>query len=273
MSFIKQMSDEDILALFNASDDYYVKSNIERNEVNRIIKGNVTEQEKAELISRYRNIILKRVFNSREVLSKEMSRAYFPYAPSPLVDACTVSNCMSLEVPVIKYDNNGIKASNTFSFDTTSSEKVIAEVSETLVQDQDLINIFTELLNSEVNLKVREVVENTLESNVTLSANSIVEAVSKIDSRHIDNLSIVMSPANYLDSSFLPKIENFKIPVYFANVDSIYVGNLKAAIHVNFVQDKFDYDRDIKKGTYTLVNSLFSLGAVVKDASAIVKIV
>lgn len=269
-NFIKNMSDNDILALFSAGDNCYVKNMVEKAETERICKGNVTEQEKAELINRYRNIIVKRAFNNQEVISTKMARSYFAFAPSPLIQACTVSNALSLEVPVIKYDG-GLKVTNTFAFDTTSSVKVTAEVSE-IVQDQDLIKIFTELLNSEVNLKVREAVENTLESNVTLSANSIVEAVSKIDPRHIDNLSIVMSPANYLDSSFLPKI-NDKIPVYFADVDSIYVGNLKAAIQVNFVQDQFKFDKDIKKGILTLVNDLFSLGACVKDTGAIVKII
>ena len=268
-NFIKQMSDQDILALFQAGDNCYVKNMVEKAETERICKGNVTEQEKAELINRYRNIIVKRAFNNQEVISTKMARSYFAYAPSPLIQECTVSNAFSVEVPVIKYDN-GIKVTNTFAFDTTSSVKVMAEVSETLAADQDLIAIFTELLNGEVNLKVREVIENTLEANVTLSANSIVEAVSKIDSRHIDNLSIVMSPANYLDSSFLPKIDT-KIPVYFANVDSIYVGNLKT-IHVNFVQDQFKFDKNVKTGIYTLVNDLYSLGAVVTDTGAIVKI-
>lgn len=267
-NFIKNMSDNDILALFSAGDNCYVKNMVEKAETERICKGNVTEQEKAELINRYRNIIVKRAFNNQEIISTKMARSYFAYAPSPLIQACTVSNALSLEVPVIKYDG-GLKVTNTFAFDTTNSVKVTAEVSE-IVQDQDLIKIFTELLNSEVNLKVREAVENTLESNVTLSANSIVEAVSKIDARHIDNLSIIMSPANYLDSSFLPKIDS-KIPVYFADVDSIYVGNLKT-IHVNFVQDQFKFDKNVKTGIYTLVNDLYSLGAVVTDTSAIVKI-
>lgn len=270
MSYIKNMSDQDILALFSAKDDYYVKNMIEKNEVDRICKGNVTESEKNELIQRYRNIIVKRAFNNQEIISTKMARSYFAYAPSPLVEACSVSNALSLEVPVIKYENE-IKVTNTFAFDTTSSVKVTAEVSETLATDQDLINIFTELLNSEINLKIREVIENTLLANVTLSANSIVEAVSKIDTRHIDNLAIVMSPANYLDSSFLPKIDT-KIPVYFADVDSIYVGNLKT-IHVNFVQDQFKFDKNVKTGIYTLVNDLYSLGAVVTDTGAIAKIV
>ena len=272
-NFIKNMTDEDVLSLFKASDDYYVKNMLEKNEVDRICKGNVTEQEKAELIQRYRNIIVKRTFNNQEIISTKIARSYFSYTPSPLVGACTVSNTLSLEVPVIKYQDGGLKVTNTFAFDTTISEKVIAEVSETLAADQDLINIFTELLNGEVNLKVRQAIENTLEANVTLSANSIVEAVSLIDSRHIDNLSIVMSPANYLDSSFLPKIENFKIPVCFADVQAIYIGNLKSAIHVNFVQDQFKFDKNVKTGIYTLVNDLYSLGAIVKDTSAIVKIV
>lgn len=271
-NFIKNMTDEDVLSLFKASDDYYVKNMLEKNEVDRICKGNVTEQEKAELIQRYRNIIVKRTFNNQEIISTKMARSYFSYQPSPLIEACTVTNAFSVEVPVIKYDG-GLKVANTFAFDTTSSVKVTAEVSETLAADQDLINIFTELLNGEVNLKVRQAIENTLEANVTLSANSIVEAVSLIDSRHIDNLSIVMSPANYLDSSFLPKIENFKIPVCFADVQAIYIGNLKSAIHVNFVQDQFKFDKNVKTGIYTLVNDLYSLGAIVKDTSAIVKIV
>lgn len=270
-NFIKNMSDNDILALFQAGDNCYVKNMVEKAETERICKGNVTEQEKAELINRYRNIIVKRAFNNQEIISTKMARSYFAYAPSPLIQACTVSNALSLEVPVIKYDG-GLKVTNTFAFDTTNSVKVTAEASETLMQDQDLIAIFTELLNGEVNLKVREVIENTLEANVTLSANTIVEAVSKIDPRHIENLSIVMSPANYLDSSFLPKIDT-KIPVYFANVDAIYVGNLKSAIHVNFVQDQFKYQKDIKTGILTLVNNLYSLGVVIKDASAIVKII
>ena len=80
-----------------------------------------------------------------------------------------------------------------------------------------------------------------------------------------------MSPANYLDSSFLPKISD-KIPVFFADVASIFVSNLKDAIHVNFVQDKFKYDKDVKTGIYTLVNNLHSLGAIVKDTTAIVKV-
>lgn len=269
-NFIKNMSDNDILALFSAGDNCYVKNMVEKAETERICKGNVTDSEKMELISRYRNIIVKRAFNNQEIISTKMARSYFAYAPSPLVQSCTVSNALSLEVPVIKYDG-GLKVTNTFAFDTTSSVKVMAEVSESLAVDQDLIAIFTELLNSEVNLKVREVIENTLEANVTLSANTIVEAVSKIDARHIDNLSIVMSPSNFLDSSFLPKIDT-KIPVYFANVDSIYVGNLKI-VHVNFVQDQFKFDKDIKKGILTLVNDLYSLGAVVTDTGAIVKIV
>lgn len=270
MSFIQQMSDEDVLNLFRAQEENgYVKNMLEKNEVNRICRGDVTEAEKMELLRHYQNAILKRAFNNQEVISTKMARSYFSYQPSPLIQACTVSNALSLEVPVIKYDG-GLKVTNTFAFDTTSSVKVMAEVSETLVQDQDLIAIFTELLNSEVNLKIRQAIENTLESNVTLSANTIVEAVSKIDPRHIENLSIVMSPANYLDSSFLPKIDT-KIPVYFADVDAIYVGNLKT-IHVNFVQDQFKFDKDIKKGILTLLNDIFSLGTCVKDTSAIVKI-
>lgn len=269
-NFIKNMTDEDVLSLFKASDDYYVKNMLEKNEVDRICKGNVTEQEKAELIQRYRNIIVKRTFNNQEIISTKMARSYFSYQPSPLIEACTVTNAFSVEVPVIKYDG-GLKVTDTFSFDTTGSVKVTAEVSETLAADQDLINIFTELLNSEVNLKIRKAIENTLSANVTLSANSIVEAVSLIDPRHIDNLAIVMSPANYLDSSFLPKIDT-KIPVYFADVEAIYVGNLKQ-IHVNFVQDQFKFDKNVKTGIYTLVNDLYSLGAIVKDTSAIVKIV
>lgn len=271
MSFIKNMSDQDVLALFSAGDNCYVKNMVEKAETERICKGNVTEQEKAELINRYRNIIVKRAFNNQEIISTKMARSYFAYAPSPLIEACTVTNAFNVEVPVIKY-SDGIKVTNTFSFDTTTSDKVMAEVSETLAADQDLINIFTELLNGEISLKIREGIENTLDANVTLSANSIVEAVSKIDSRHIDNLSIVMSPANYLDSSFLPKIENFKIPVYFANVKSIIVGNLKT-IHVNFVQDQFKFDKDVKKGIFTLVNNLYSLGAVITDTGAIAKII
>lgn len=272
MSFIQQMSDEDVLNLFRAQEENgYVKNMLEKNEVNRICRGDVTEAEKMELLRHYQNAVLKRAFNNQEIISTKMARSYFAYAPSPLIQACTVSNALSLEVPVIKYDNNGIKVTDTFSFDTTTSEKVTAEVSETLAADQDLIAIFTQLLNSEVNLKVREAIENTLEANVTLRANTIVEAVSKIDSRHIDNLSIVMSPANFLDSSFLPKI-NDKIPVYFANVDSIYVGNLKT-VHVNFIQDQFKFDKNVRTGIYTLVNNLYSLGAVVTDTGAIVKIV
>ena len=271
MSFIQQMSDEDVLNLFRAQEENgYVKNMLEKNEVNRICRGDVTEKEKMELLRHYQNAIVKSAFNNQEVISTKIARSYFAYAPSPLIQACTVSNALSLEVPVIKYDG-GLKVTNTFSFDTTSSVKVMVEVSEALAADQDLIAIFTELLSSEVSLKIRQVIENTLEANVTLSANTIVGAVSKIDPRHIDNLSIVMSPANYLDSSFLPKIDT-KIPVYFANVDSIYVGNLKQ-IHVNFVQDQFKFDKDIKKGILTLVNDLFSLGACVKDTSAIVKIV
>lgn len=270
MSYIKNMSDQDVLSLFAAKDDYYVKNMIEKNEVERICKGNVTEAEKNELINRYRNIIVKRAFNNQEIISTKIARSYFAYTASPLVGACTVTNAFSVEVPVIKYQD-GIKVADTFSFDTTTSEKVSAEVSETLAADQDLINIFTELLNSEINLKIRETIENTLSANVTLSANSIVEAVSLIDARYIDSLAIVMSPANYLDSSFLPKIDT-KIPVYFANVADIYVGDLKQ-IHVNFVQDQFKFDKNVKTGIYTLVNNLYSLGSVVKDNSAIAKIV
>lgn len=269
-NFIKNMTDEDVLALFKASDDYYVKNMLEKNEVDRICKGNVTESEKNELIQRYRNIVVKRAFNNQELISTKMARSYFSYQPSPLIEACTVTNAYSVEIPVIKYED-GIKVANTFAFDTTNSVKVTAEVSETLAADQDLINIFTELLNGEINLKVRQAIENTLAANVTLSANTIVEAVSLINTRYIDNLAIVMSPANYLDSSFLPKIDT-KIPVFLADVEAIYVGSLKQ-IHVNFVQDQFKYQKDVKTGIYTLVNDLYSLGATIKDTSAIVKIV
>lgn len=271
MSYIKNMSDQDVLSLFAATDNYYVKNMHEKNEVERICKGNVTEAEKNELIQRYRNIIVKRAFNNQEIISTKMARSYFAYTPSPLINACSVTNAFSVEVPIIKYENNGIKVQGVHSFDTTSSVKVTAEVSETLASDQDLINIFTELLDGEINLKIREAIENTLSANVTLSANSIVEAVSLINTRYIDNLAIIMSPANYLDSSFLPKIDT-KIPVYFADVDAIYVGCLKQ-IHVNFVQDQFKFDKNVKTGIYTLVNNLYSLGAVVKDNSAIVKII
>lgn len=272
MSYIQNLSDQDVIAIFTADKNVYVKNMVEKREQERISRGQVTDREKAELINRYRNICVKNAFEGKEILSKELSRAYFQYAPSPLIDAVTVSNCMSLEVPVIKYDN-GIKVAKTFSFDTTSSMKVTAEVSETVALDNDLITMFTQLLNGEINLAVRQAVENTLESNVTLSANSIVEAVSKINTRYIDSLSIIMSPANYLDSSFLPKIENFKIPVYFADVDAIYVGSLKNAIHVNFVENQFKYDKDVRTGMLTLVCDLFSLGACIKDTSAIVKII
>lgn len=268
---IRQMSDDDILNLFKASENYYVKNAYEKAEVERICKGDITDSERELLISKYRNIILKRAFNNQEIISTKMARSYFAYAPSELVQACSVTNAYDIEVPVIKY-NDGIRVANTFRFNSTTSTKAIAEISETLAQDQDLIKIFTELLNGEINLKIRQAIENALETEVTLSANSIVEGVSKLDTRHIDSLAIILSPANYLDSSFLPRIENFKIPVYFCDTPDIYVGSLKSAIHVNFVQDQFKYDKDVKKGMLSVVNNLFSLGACIKDTSAIVRV-
>ena len=42
MSFIKNMSDQDVLALFSEGDNCYVKNMVEKAETERICKGKVT---------------------------------------------------------------------------------------------------------------------------------------------------------------------------------------------------------------------------------------
>lgn len=269
LEMLKNSTNEEILSLYNKSDNYFVNkiSSIrEKKNISDIAKGNISDVENEYIKNRAETIIVMNSLNNNDLISSDMIKTIFEYKPSELVNATTNTNSLNLDVPVVESSADGINVVGKFDFSTTSSEKAIAEVSETLLKDS--LDILKQAMNIESNIKIEDKIIAALNS-ATLQATTVSEAVNKLSRKHLQNLSIVINPGVYLSNATI--WNQSKIPVYFAPVENIFIGNLKAIVS-NAVISKLKLDKDVKTGMCVLVTDLYSLGASLIDKAAIVKI-
>ena len=267
---VKKLGNDDIKALFNAGNDDFINQRRDKLEFDRIVNGNVTAEEYKYLVNRFDNIVIKDAFEHGNMISTDTHKAIFPFAPSELVQATQHFDKMNLSVPVLEFnESNGIVV-NKFDFSVNTPEKVEASVSEELMQD-DNIPLFSDILNSEMNMKIEDKIIEALNST-QCTANSFVAAVEQLDKKHLRNLTAIVPYSDFIDS---PQQYNYngKINVILAPVSNIFVGNMKAIVSNAFV-DSVKYDKNIKNGVYTIIERIYSLNAVLTDKnSAIAKII
>ena len=266
---VKKLGNDDIKALFNAGNDDFINQRRDKLEFDRIVNGNVTAEEYKYLVNRFDNIVIKDAFEHGSLIKTDTHKAIFPYAPSELVQATQHFSKLNLSVPVLDYNHNGIVV-NKFDFSVNTPEKIEANVSEELM-GEDNIPLFSDLLNSEMNIKIEDKIIEAL-NTTQCTANSFVAAVEQLNKKHLRNLTAIVPYSDFIDS---PQQYNYngKINVILAPVSNIFIGNMKAIVSNAFV-DSVKYDKNIKNGVYTIIERIYSLNAVLTDKdSAIAKIV
>ena len=265
---IKNLTTEDIKALFNTEDDFIAKRKNDL-EFNRILNGEVTPEEYRYLSNRLDNIVIRDAFEHGNMISTDTHKAIFPYAPSELVAATMHFDKLNLSVPILDYNHNGIVASK-FDFAVNTPEKVEVSVSEELMQD-DNIPLFTDILNSEMNMKIENKIIQVL-NTTQCTANSFVGAVQQLNKKYARNLTVVVPYGDFIDA---PQQYNYngKINVIPADVSNVFIGDLKAIISNAYI-DSVKYDKNVKTGIYTIIQRVYSLNAVLTNKTeAIAKIV
>lgn len=267
---VRNLSNEDIKALFNAENDEFIENRRNKLEFDRIVNGNVTAEEYRYLSNRLDNIVVRDAFEHGSLIKTDTHKAIFPYAPSELVQATQHFSKLNLSIPVLEYnESNGIVATK-FDFAVNNPEKVEASVSEELMQD-DNIPLFSDLLNSEMNVRIEDKIIQAL-NTTQCTANSFVAAVEQLDKKHLRNLTAIVPYSDFIDD---PTQYNYngKINVILAPVSNIFIGNMKAIVSNAFV-DSVKYDKNVKDGVYTIIQRVYSLNAVLTDKnSAIAKII
>lgn len=266
---IKNLTTEDIKALFNTGNDEFINKRRDDGEFKRILNGNVTPEEYRYLSRRLDNIVILDAFEHGSLIKTDTHKAIFPYSPSELVAATQHFNKLNLSVPVLDYNHNGIVV-NKFDFSVNTPEKVEASVSEELMQD-DNIALFNDILNSEMNMKVEDKIIQAL-NTTQCTANSFVNAVQQLNKKYARNLTVVVPYGDFIDN---PTQYNYngKINVIPADVSNVFIGDLKAIVSNAFV-DSVKYSKDIRNGVYTIIQRVYSLNAVLTDKnSAIAKII
>ena len=152
----------------------------------------------------------------------------------------------------------------------------LTNINENMKLDEELmtddnIALFSEILNSEMNMKVEDKIIQAL-NTTQCTANSFVAAVEQLDKKHLRNLTAIVPYSDFIDS---PQQYNYngKVNVILAPVSNIFIGNMKAIVSNAFV-DSVKYSKDIRNGVYTIIQRVYSLNAVLTDKnSAIVKII
>lgn len=261
---IKELTTEDIKALFNTEDDFIAKRKNDL-EFNRILNGDVTPEEYKYLANRLDNIVVRDAFEHGSLIKTDTHKTIFPYAPSELVQATQHFNKLNLSVPVLDYNHNGIVASN-FDFSVNTPEIVQAEVSEELMGD-DNIPLFSELLNSQMNIVIENKIIEAL-NTTQCTANSFVAAVEQLDKKHLRNLTAIVPYSDFIDS---PQQYNYngKINVIPCDCSNVFIGDLKAIVSNAYI-DSVKYSKDVKTGIYTIIERIYSLNAALTDKNAAV---
>ena len=265
---IKNLTTEDIKALFNTEDDFIAKRKNDL-EFNRILNGEVTPEEYRYLSNRLDNIVIRDAFEHGSLIKTDTHKAIFPYAQSELVQATQHFDKLNLSVPVLDYNHNGIVV-NKFDFSVNTPEKVEASVSEELMQD-DNIALFNDILNSEMNMKVEDKIIQAL-NTTQCQANNFVDAVQQLNKKYARNLTVVVPYGDFIDA---PQQYNYngKINVIPADVSNVFIGDLKAIVSNAYI-DSVKYDKNVKTGIYTIIERIYSLNAVLTNKTeAIAKIV
>lgn len=266
---IKNLTTEDIKALFNTEDDFIAKRKNDL-EFNRILNGEVTPEEYRYLSRRLDNIVIRDAFEHGSLIKTDTHKAIFPYTPSELVAATQHFDKMNLSVPVLEYNSSNGIVVNSFNFEVNNPEKVEGSVSEELMQD-DNIALFNDILNSEMNMKVEDKIIEAL-NTTQCTANNFVNAVQQLDRKYARNLTVVVPYGDFIDN---PQQYNYngKINVIPADVSNVFIGDLKAIVSNAYI-DSVKYDKDVKTGIYTIIERIYSLNAVLTNKDeAIAKIV
>ena len=266
---VRNLNVEDIKALFNAGNDDFINQRRDKLEFNRILNGDVTAEEYKYLVNRFDNIVIKDAFEHGDMISTDTHKAIFSYKPSELVQVTQHFSKLNLSVPVLDYNSSNGIVVNKFDFSVNTPEKVEASVSEELMQD-DNIALFSDILNSEMNMKVEDKIIQALNST-TCTANNFVNGIEQLDKKHLRNLSVIVPYSDFIDSPQLYNYNN-KVNVILAPVSNIFIGNMKAIVSNAFV-DSVKYDKNIKNGVYTIIERIYSLNAVLTNKDeAIAKI-
>lgn len=266
---IKNLTTEDIKALFNTEDDFIAKRKNDL-EFNRILNGDVTPEEYKYLSRRLDNIVIKDAFEHGDMIATHTHKAIFPYTPSELVAATQHFNKLNLSIPVLGYNSSNGIIVNSFNFEINTPEKVEASVSEELIGD-DNIPLFSDILNSELNIKIEDKIIEALNST-QCTANSFVAAVEQLDKKHLRNLTAIVPYSDFIDD---PAQYNYngKVNVILAPVSNVFIGDLKTVVSNAFV-DSVKYEKDVRNGIYTIIQRVYSLNAVLTNKTeAIAKIV
>lgn len=267
---VKNLKNDDIKALFNAGNDDFINQRRDKLEFDRIVNGNVTAEEYKYLVNRFDNIVIKDAFEHGNMISTDTHKAIFKYDPSELVAATMHFDKMNLSVPVLDYNSSNGIVVNSFNFEVNTPEKVEASVSEGLMGD-DNIPLFTDILNSELNIKIEDKIIEAL-NTTQCTANSFVVAVQQLNKKYVRNLTVIVPYGDFIDN---PQQYNYngKINVIPADVSNVFIGDLKAIVSNAFV-DSVKYDKDVKTGIYTIIQRVYSLNAVLTNKTeAIAKIV
>lgn len=270
LTFMRNLSNDDIKAIFNTAGDDFIQQNRDRMDRDRLLKGDVTPQEYAYLRDRLDAIVIKDAFESAEMISVATHKTIFPYEPSELVAATQHFSKMNLTVPVISFnEHNGIVV-NKVDLATATPITVEATVSEELMID-DNVDIFKRVINSEMNMKIEDKIIEALETT-QVTANNIPAGIDQLDRKYTRNLTVVVPIEAYIAS---PQQYNYngKFNVIPANVNNTFIGDLNAIVSNAFV-DGVKYQKDVKDGMYTIVQKAYNLNAVLTDkTAAIVKII
>lgn len=266
---VKNLTTEDIKALFNVEDDFIAKRKNDL-EFNRILNGDVTQEEYRYLSRRLDNIVIRDAFEHGSLIKTDTHKAIFPFAPSELVQATQHFDKLNLSVPVLDYNSSNGIVVNKFDFSVNNPEKVEASVSEELMQE-DNIPLFNDILNSEMNMKIEDKIIQAL-NTTQCQANNFVDAVQQLNKKYARNLTVVVPYGDFIDA---PQQYNYngKINVIPADVSNVFIGDLKAVVSNAYI-DSVKYDKNVKTGIYTIIERIYSLNAVLTDKNAaIAKIV
>lgn len=270
LTFMRNLSNNDIKAIFNTGNDDFIQQNRDRMDRNRILKGDVTPEEYNYLRNRLDAIVIKDAFESAEMISVATHKTIFPYEPSELVAATQNFSKMNLTVPVISFNSSNGIVVNKVDLATATPVTVEATVSEELMLD-DNVDIFKRVINSEMNMKIEDKIIEALEST-QCTANNFVDGIAQLDRKYARNLTVVVPFGDFIDD---PQQYNYngKLNVIPANVSNVFIGDLKAIVSNAFV-DGVKYDKNVVDGMYTIVQKVYNLNAVLTDkTAAIVKIV
>lgn len=270
LTFMRNLSNDDIKAIFNTGNDDFIQQRRNKIDENRILKGDVTPEEYEYLRNRLDAIVVKDAFEFSEMITPATHKTIFPYEPSELVSLTNHFNKLRLTVPVIEYnETNGIVATK-FDLSTAQPETIEATVAEELFLD-DNVDMFKRIINSQMNMKIEDKIIEALEST-QCTANNFVDGIAQLDRKYRRNIVAIVPLGDFIDN---PRQYDYlgKIKVFPCDVSNVFFGDLNAIVSNAYV-DGVKYQKDVVNGMYTIVQKVYNLNAVLTDkTAAIVKIV